>query len=68
MMQVSRDARDLGGDVRKRRRLRERITAAASRAVLDRAMAVLTPEQLKHWRLLTGEPVRLRVEYDPSRR
>ncbi len=64
MRQVRRDARALGGDFRKMQRLRERKMAAAYRAVLDRAVAVLTPEQRKRWRELTGEPVRLRVELE----
>ncbi len=64
MMQVSRDAGDFGRDIRKQLRIRERKTAAAYRAVLDRMVAVLTPEQRKRWRELTGEPVRLRVDFE----
>jgi hypothetical protein len=59
---------EAGGDFRKRQRLRERQAAAAYRAAQERAEAVLTPEQQKRWRELTGPPVRLRVEFAPLRR
>ncbi len=49
-------------------RLREREWAADYRALQDRIVALLTPEQQKRWRELTGPPVRFRVEYDPFRR
>jgi hypothetical protein len=45
-------------------RLRERATTVAYRALQERLAAVLTPEQQRRWRELTGEPVRFRVEID----
>lgn len=51
------------GDFRKQQRLRERQAAAAYRAALEGAEAVLTPEQQKRWHELTGPPVRLRVNF-----
>jgi hypothetical protein len=53
-----------GGDARQRRRQRERQAAAAYRAAQERAVAVLTPEQQKQWRELTGPAVRLRVDFE----
>lgn len=46
-------------------RLYERQLAAGYRALQDRIVALLTPEQQKRWRELTGPPVRFRVERDP---
>jgi Spy/CpxP family protein refolding chaperone len=57
-----------GGPDQKALRLREREWAAAYRALQDRIVALLTPEQKKRWRELTGPPVRFRVEIDPFRR
>jgi Spy/CpxP family protein refolding chaperone len=53
---------------RKALRLREREWAAGYRALQDRIVALLTPEQQKRWRELTGAPVRFRVEHDPFRK
>jgi hypothetical protein len=70
MMTKAREeaSRESRGDFERRRRLQERKAAAAYRAVAERMVALLTPEQQKQWRELTGPPIRLRVEFAPPDR
>jgi hypothetical protein len=68
MKAMTEAARAAGGDYQRRQRLQERQAAAAYRAVTERMVALLTPEQRKLWRELTGPPVRLRVDFAPPGR
>jgi len=57
-------SRRSNGDYSKVQRLQARQATAAYRAVQERMLAQLTPEQRKQWHELTGPPVRLRVEFE----
>jgi hypothetical protein len=65
MREVSRRST---GDFSKMQRLEARQAASAYRAVQERMVSQLTPEQRKRWHELTGAPVFLRVEFDTSAR
>jgi hypothetical protein len=64
MQKASEEAyRESAAESPRIQQLRERKAGAAYRAFQKRAVAVLTPEQQKQWRELTGPHFRLRVDF-----